>query len=132
MLRRRQLRCNYRLFTLQDVVNGMKNLLILIFSPCLLSSASAQDEAAAAFDRAQKKIDKTGMLVLGGWSLANIAAGAIGSNSNDREVKYFSQMNVTWNAFNLIIAAAGYYSASRKSKSDLTLQEVIRHQNKKE
>lgn len=110
----------------------MKNLLSLSFLLCLLSPAVAQDEAIAAFDRAQKKIDKTGMLVLGGWSVANIVTGAIGTNSDDRQTKYFSQMNVTWNAFNLLIAAAGYYSASKESKSDLTLQEVIRHQNKKE
>lgn len=72
------------------------------------------------------------MVVLGSWSTANIIAGAIGTNTNNREARYFNQMNVIWNGANLVIAGAGYYGATKEKLNDLTISKVLLHQNKTE
>lgn len=82
----------------------------------------------------QKRIDlnKKAMVVLGSWSAANIIVGAIGTNTNNKETRYFNQMNVIWNGVNLLIAGAGYYGAAKEKLNDLTISKVLMHQNKTE
>lgn len=62
-------------------------------------------------------INQTGMYVLGGWALANIASGAYGWNKYDGDKKYFHQMNLFWNTVNLTIAGIGLYSAIQTDPS---------------
>jgi hypothetical protein len=61
----------------------------------------------------QQSLDhqKNAMLTLGGWAVANIAAGAALQGSADGSTKHFHRMNAMWNCFNLAIAGFGYYTA---------------------
>jgi len=51
------------------------------------------------------------MLTLGGWAVANIAAGAVLQGPAEGSTKHFHRMNAMWNGFNLAIAGFGYYTA---------------------
>jgi len=73
-------------------------------------------------DRIQ--LNSTGMLVLGGWALSNIAVGSIGMTKADGRTKYFHQMNAAWNVVNLGIAGFGYYGLKNQS-TELSLSETI-------
>jgi hypothetical protein len=63
----------------------------------------------------QQSLDhqKTAMLTLGGWAVANIAAGATLQGSADGSTKHFHRMNALWNGVNLAIAGLGYYTAMK-------------------
>lgn len=56
---------------------------------------------------------RTAMLTLGGWAVANIAAGAALQGSAKGSSKHFYRMNAMWNGINLAIAGFGYYTAVR-------------------
>ncbi len=104
-------------------------LLALAISPVLVF---CQLNELISFEKERIDLNKKAMVVLGSWSTANIIAGAIGTNSNNRETRYFNQMNVIWNSVNLLIASAGYYAASKEKLNDLTISKVLMHQNKTE
>lgn len=84
---------------------------ILAATLFLLTAAAvmAQDEGKP-FGEASMAANNTGMYILGGWAVANMAAGAFGWVSFDGEKKYFSQMNLFWNVVNLSIAGIALYS----------------------
>jgi len=69
---------------------------------------------------------KKGMLVLGGWAVANILSGSIASGRTSGATRYFHQMNAGWNAVNLGIAALGFYQASMADPESWSLAESIR------
>jgi len=85
-----------------------------------------------SFEKERIDLNKKAMVVLGSWSTANIIVGAIGTNANNRVTRYFNQMNVMWNSVNLLIAGAGYYSATKENLNDLTISKILMHQNKTE
>lgn len=70
---------------------------------------SAQN-GGRSFAEASLAANNGGMYVLGGWALANMAAGAYGWAAFEGEKKYFSQMNLFWNVVNLSIAGFALYS----------------------
>lgn len=70
---------------------------------------SAQN-GGRSFAEASLAASNGGMYVLGGWALANMAAGAYGWAAFEGEKKYFSQMNLFWNVVNLSIAGFALYS----------------------
>ena len=72
-------------------------------------TANAQD-GAGTFGVASLAANNTGMYILGGWAIANMAAGAYGWAAFEGEKKYFSQMNLFWNVINLSIAGIALYS----------------------
>lgn len=85
----------------------------VVMSAILLLTAitvMAQD-GARTFGEASLAANNTGMYILGGWALANMAAGAYGWASFEGERKYFSQMNLFWNVVNLSIAGIALYSS---------------------
>ena len=47
------------------------------------------------------------MLALAGWSAANIVVSGIATNTRNKEMRYFHQMNVMWGGINLAIAGLG-------------------------
>ncbi len=110
----------------------MKKLLLALVIVATTNGLCGQSNELETFELERINLDKKAMLVLGGWSVVNIATGAVGTNSDNRQHKYFHQMNLIWNASNLLIAGLGYYSATRESVSNLTLEKVLSHQNKKE
>lgn len=84
----------------------------VVMSVLLLMTAvtiQAQD-TGRSFAEASLTANNGGMYVLGGWALANMAAGACGWAAFEGEKKYFSQMNLFWNVVNLSIAGFALYS----------------------
>jgi len=111
----------------------MKHILIslafALFSPVFVF---CQMNELISFEKERIDLNKKAMVVLGSWSTANIIVGAIGTNANNRVTRYFNQMNVMWNSVNLLIAGAGYYSATKENLNDLTISKILMHQNKTE
>lgn len=70
-------------------------------------------------------INRTGMLVLGGWALSNIAYGGYGNLKYDNERKYFNQMNMMWNFVNVGIAGFALYQSFSTDFSLLTQEQMI-------
>ncbi len=76
----------------------------------LVSRSHAQDrqQELRDFNEERVRISRNGMLVLGGWAVANMGGSAVGWATARGEAKYFHQMNVVWNVANLSIALPGY------------------------
>lgn len=63
------------------------------------------------FRFAHKKINRTGMWLLGSWAVGNVlVSGAVLALGRAKgEERYFHQMNILWNAVNLSLAGLGLY-----------------------
>lgn len=70
-------------------------------------------------------LNKTGMLVLSGWALGNIALGSYGYFKSGGKTKYFHQMNAAWNVVNLSIGAIAYYQYLNSDPSAFNLMQSI-------
>ena len=70
-------------------------------------------------------LTNTGMFVLGGWAVANIAGGAVGWSKTSGSQKYFHQMNLFWNTVNLSISAVSLYSNLQADCSLLAPESVM-------
>ena len=110
----------------------MKRIFLLLIIALSFYGGICQTTSLDGFERQRINITKKGMLVLGGWSAANIITGAIGSGSANREVHYFHQMNMIWGGTNLLFAGLGYWGATKENTSGSTLSSVLLHQNKME
>ena len=82
-------------------------------------------EYGQAFEEASLAANNAGMYVLGGWALANMAAGAYGWAAFEGEKKYFSQMNLFWNVVNLSIAGFALYSSYSTDVSLMSEGELL-------
>lgn len=102
-----------------------KTLLLLIFLPLFVL---AQDVVPSLkeFEDTKYEINRTGMLVLGGWALANIVSGTTLSFTTKGEAKYFNQFNALWNTINLGLALNGLFNTGTDSLS--LLNSVTGHQ----
>ncbi len=80
------------------------------------------------FNEERLALNRKAMLMLGVWSVGNIALGLAQQGRTDGNTKYFHQMNAGWGAINLTIAAFGYYSAMRSDASSFSLYETMREQ----
>lgn len=82
-----------------------KVFLLFLFLPwsvyLMAQTESVQDQFTG--------LNQGGMLVLGGWAVANIGMGTWGYYHSSGSTKYFHQMNAFWNLVNLGIATAGYF-----------------------
>jgi hypothetical protein len=76
------------------------------------------------------RINHSGMLVLGGWAIANMTQGAIGNFKYTDERKYFGQMNFMWNIVNLGIASFALYQISSTDISSLSVDQMALKYNK--
>lgn len=87
--------------------------LALAFFLVLLTGLSAQDIDLSLLHFNQRSLDhqQTAMLTLGGWAVANIAAGVALQGSAEGSTKHFHRMNALWNTVNLGIAGLGYFTA---------------------
>ncbi len=106
--------------------------LFLLISTLLSLSVIAYAQVGDLTDFNQQRLNrqKTGMLVLGGWAVANIAGGLVLQNNTDGSDKYFHLMNAGWNGVNLAIAGLGYYGAMNSDPSSLDLMGTIQEQYK--
>ena len=96
-----------------------KNLPLFLISLLVVISSKAQSLSELnQFNTERININKKGMLVLGAWSLANVAAGAYGYSTTNAEVdKNFHKMNMMWGGINFVFAAAGYVGAVTDKKT---------------
>lgn len=62
------------------------------------------------FKEVSQRNNSTGMYVLGGWAIANLATGAVGWSRTSGSEMYFHQMNFFWNTVNMGIAGFSLYS----------------------
>lgn len=103
-------------------------LLVTTLFFCLeLNGQSAQWEE---FNLGRLERNRHGMLILGSWAASNMAISALALRSPRSGIaESFHQMNIGWNAVNLIIAGFGYYDA-QQSESLLTLSESLQEHEK--
>lgn len=77
---------------------------MLALALALTVSASPLDD----WNEERLATNRTGMFVLGGWSVANIVSGAIGFGvSTDETWRFFHLGNLMWNGVNLALAVIG-------------------------
>lgn len=105
-------------------------LLFCLTAVCL--PAFSQKDTLFKFEKERIGYSKKSMLVLGGWSVANIVVSGIATNTRNTEMRYFHQMNVMWGSINLAIAGLGYWGASREKINNPALAEVLKHQGRTE
>ena len=91
-------------------------LVFAAVAPLAANTASAGhppgDDARPPGNR--DRIVRTGMTVLGGWAVANIATGIIGMLvAEDPAARGFWEMNAMWNTVNLGLAGWSLYDLSR-------------------
>ena len=106
----------------------MKRYLLACFILISCFSATAQFNLEQ-FNKERLQLTKNGMLVLGGWSAANIISGGIGLSNSSGEAEYFHRMNLIWGSVNLVIAGASYLSLTRR-KSDLSFADTRKEQSR--
>jgi len=100
---------------------------LLIFSLLIIGVLPifGQDSGMTDFYINSNQINTSGMYVLGGWAVANIAGGAIGWANSNGSAKYFHQMNVFWNTVNLGIAGFALYNSFNTDISMLSADEML-------
>jgi hypothetical protein len=101
--------------------------LIVLVLISIYASAQAPEELLS-FNDNRLEYNKHGMLILGSWALGNMAVSSFKLSASSPETQAYHQMNIGWNAVNLVIAGFGYYSSIHAS-SDLSLAETILEQN---
>jgi len=102
----------------------LRNYLVLILLGISISTAAQGLDSLPQFNADRLQINKVGMTVLGSWALGNMAVSGIALSSSEGVQRSFHQMNVGWNAVNLVIAGFGYYGAT-SSGTDLGLAETV-------
>lgn len=85
--------------------------LIVAFLLLMASGLAAQSTDLATLNQWRLDRQRTAMLVLGGWAMANITTGIYLRGRTTGPDRYFHTMNAAWNAVNLGIAAVGYWSS---------------------
>lgn len=89
----------------------MKIRKLICFSLFLLLVFPAWSQTSyTGFHEKSMEVNQTGMYILGGWAVLNMAGGAIGWANNSASAKYFNQMNLFWNTVNLSIAGFAIYN----------------------
>ncbi|NIK73954.1 hypothetical protein FHS56_001467 [Thermonema lapsum] len=105
-------------------------LFTMVFIPLnFLFAQRAISDKLQHFQAKRNDINQTAMLVLGSWAAANILVGSIGNFKTEGETKYFHQLNATWNAVNLGIAALGYFKAVHSDPAAMTNVEMLKDYN---
>ena len=93
----------------------------------LTTEAWAQEisDELRLYNQERLDLNKTGMLVLSGWALGNIAIGSYGYFKTGGKTKYFHQMNAAWNLVNLSIGAFAYYNYLQTDPASFSLAQSI-------
>jgi hypothetical protein len=107
----------------------MKRISLLTALVAISLSSFSQQNDLVAFEKKKASITKKSMMVLGGYSAANILVSAFATKTHNQEMRYFHQMNVQWNSINLVFAGLGYLGANMSDGKPTTLSGVLRRQN---
>jgi len=88
----------------------------LIFSLLVFNSflCFSQGNSIEMFNQQKQQINRNGMLVLGGWSISNIAYNAIAGANATGSKQYFHQMNLIWGGINLGLSTIGFLGSKKK------------------
>ena len=109
----------------------MKKYLLVILFVAIPLVMYAQGNYHHFFSRSMT-INNTGMYVLGGWAVANLATGGVGWSRTTGPTMYFHQMNFFWNTVNLGIAGFALYSATQMEPLRMSYQELMNEHNRYE
>jgi len=108
----------------------MQKTVLLLCITAFSLSAFAQKTDLTKFEKERVRYSKNAMITLAGWSVANIVGSGIATDTRNKEMRYFHQMNVMWGGINLAIAGLGYWGANREKINNPILADVLKHQNK--
>ena len=111
--------------------NESWRLFFLILLLITVLPAYGQEEYRQFYSESLRTTN-TGMYILGGWAITNIATGAYGWSRFDGDTKYFHQMNLFWNTVNLSIAGFALYSNYMLDISALGPDEIMNKHNSTE
>jgi hypothetical protein len=78
------------------------------------------------FYKKSVQIQNTGMYILSGWALSNLANGIYQYTQSEGSQKYFGQMNALWNVVNLGIASTAIYKNKRLNHMDYDPETLAR------
>lgn len=106
----------------------MKNFIFFIL--IVIATPAFSQDNTQEINTKRENINLTGMKILGGWALANMAIGSFAYFNSSGKKKYFNQMNVMWNVVNLGLATAGYFGAKENLNQQLSLAQNLKDQNK--
>ncbi len=107
----------------------MKEFLLLLL---LISTTAKSQDTLSHFNQQRNEINETGMKVLGGWAIANIAVGSVAFYRTKGTTRYFNQMNIFWNIVNLGIVTAGFYGVKEASHKQFNPKQSLAEQRKTE
>jgi hypothetical protein len=124
--------------TFKDLPGGRSNRMCkaniaMVLLPLLIIvlPANGQEEYREFYSESIRTTN-TGMYVLGGWAITNIASGAYGWSQTGGTTKYFHQMNLFWNTVNLAIAGYGLYNNSRLDISAMDPDKIMERHTRTE
>ncbi|RME99513.1 MAG: hypothetical protein D6772_07600 [Bacteroidetes bacterium] len=92
--------------------------------------AFSQSLSLTDFNQARLERQKTALLVLGGWAVANMGTGLALRGKAEGSDRYFHEMNMGWGAINLAIAGFGYWSSAKADPGSYDLLATINEQHK--
>jgi len=107
----------------QAVIDYMKKLLLFAFAITLIHNGYSQKNFNDSISYSRNMLTKNAMLVLGGWSVANIASGFIVAGQTTGEAKYIWKMNAYWNFINLGLAGLAYFNTVRSMNKHYSFSE---------
>lgn len=107
-------------------------MLVICISVAKPIAAQTIDNELESWNRERIQIGKSGMAILSGWAIGNLAVGGIGNFSTSSHKKYFHQMNAAWNVVNLSISATAYYRYHQMDSHALSLTKSLREARKME
>ncbi len=101
-------------------------MIAAVLSLALLSQAPepvAGREELTAFSAKRLKLHRRSMGILGGWGVANLAAGGVGwALSTDARARGFWQMTLMWGVVNAALAAGGLIAGRNDDPAALDLK----------
>ena len=107
-------------------------LLMVLLASQISMAFGHESNLWAAHHKRHLSISNTGMMVLGGWALANMGTGAWGWSRLQGESMYFHQMNFFWNIVNASIAGFALYSNWQTDPFSMDPQLMLSEQKRME
>ncbi len=108
----------------------MQKILLLICLVGVSLRSSSQKVDLTKFEKERVRISKNAMLTLAGWSAANIIISGLATNTRNKEMRNFHQMNVMWGGINLALAGLGYWGAKKEKIDNPSMETVMKHQKR--
>lgn len=115
------------------MVNQRSFALFITLILLIIPSLGFGQESWEEFANTRTQINQTGMQVLLGWSVLNMAGGTLGYYQASGKNRYFHQMNAFWNVVNAGIAVSALSGMGNDSlpslpmayKEGLTMEKVL-------